>query len=72
MINFNDYIKLLSKSWFFSYLGKIYDYDWQIVFSPKKKKEIKRLASESLEGLILKGQVLTSSEEKKAEGFRGK
>ena len=29
----------------------------------KKKEEIKRLTSESLEGLILKGQVLTSSEE---------
>ena len=70
MINFNDYIKLLSKSWFFSYLGKIYDYDWQIVFcqKKKKKKEIKRLASESLEGLILKGQVLTSSEETVVEG----
>ena len=35
------------------------------IYSKKKKKkeEIKRLTSESLEGLILKGQVLTSSEE---------
>ena len=64
MINFNGYIKFFSEFWFFSYLGKIYDHDWQIIFSPKKKKEeIKRLTSESLEGLILKGQVLTSSEE---------